>query len=83
MLAAGASGGVAVAGELVVRRGLAGVRVGGVGLVGEGVHHGPGRGTGEGQRGQGVLVGGPAGAVVVVQGQVGHVCVGGEREIAP
>lgn len=56
VLAAGAAGGVAVAGELVVRRGLAGVRVGGVRLIGEGVHHGPGGGAGGWQRGQRVLV---------------------------
>jgi len=80
VLAAGAAGGVAVAGELVVRRGLAGEGVCRVGLVGEGVHHGPGRGPGEGQGGQRVLVRGPAGAVVVVQGEVGHVWAGEEQQ---
>lgn len=56
MLAAGAPRGIAVAGELVVRRWLAGEGMRGVGLVWEGVHHGPGRGAREGQRSQGVLV---------------------------
>lgn len=79
VLAAGAAGGVAVAGEFVVRRRLAGVGVGGVGLVGKGVHHGPRSGAREGQGGQGVLVGGAAGAVVVVQGQISHVC--GRQEL--
>lgn len=56
VLAARAARGVAVAGELVVRRRLAGVRMGGVRLIGEGVHHGPGGGARERQGGQGVLV---------------------------
>ncbi len=56
VLAAGAAGGVAVAGELVVRRRLAAEGVRRVGLVGEGVHHGPRGGPGERQGGQGVLV---------------------------
>lgn len=56
MLAAGTTRGVAVAGELVVRRRLAGEGMRGVRLVGEGVHHGPGGGAREGQRSQGVLV---------------------------
>ena len=73
VLAACASRGVAVASELVVRRGLARVGVRGVGLVGEGVHQGPRRSPRERQRGQRVLVRGPAGAVVVIQGEVGHV----------
>lgn len=56
VLAAGAAGGVAVAGELVVRRRLAGEGMCGVGLIGEGVHHGPRGGPRERQGGQGVLV---------------------------
>lgn len=79
VLAAGAAGGVAVAAELVIRRWLAGEGRCWVGLIGEGVHHRPWRGPGEGQRGQGVLVGGPAGTVVVIQGQFGHVCTGDAR----
>lgn len=74
VLAAGAAWGVAVASELVVRRWLAGVGMCRVGLVGEGVHHGPRGGPREWQRGQRVLVWGPTGAIIVIQWQVGHVC---------
>lgn len=56
VLAAGAAGGVAVAGELVVRRRLAGEGMCRVRLIGKGVHHGPWGGPRERQRGQGVLV---------------------------
>lgn len=56
VLTAGAAGGVAVAGELVVRRWLAGEGMCGVGLIGEGVHHGPRGGPGERQGSQSVLV---------------------------
>lgn len=56
VLAAGAAGGVAVAGELVVRRWLAGEGMCWVGLIGESVHHGPRGGPRERQGGQGVLV---------------------------
>ncbi len=56
MLAAGAAGGVAVAGELVVGGWLAGEGVCWVGLVGEGVHHGPRGGPRKRQGGQGVLI---------------------------
>lgn len=56
MLTASTAGSVAVAGELVVWRRLAGEGMRGVGLVGEGVHHGPWGSPGEGQGGQGVLV---------------------------
>lgn len=56
VLAARAAGGVAVAGELVVRRWLAGEGMCGVRLIGEGVHHGPRGGPRERQWGQGVLV---------------------------
>lgn len=48
MLTASAAGSVAVAGELMVRRRLAGEGMCGVGLVGEGVHHGPWGGPGKG-----------------------------------
>lgn len=75
VLAAGAPRGVAVAGELMVRRWLTGEGMRGVWLVGEGVHHGPRGSAWERQWSQGVLVWGPAGTVVVVQGQVGHVWV--------
>lgn len=78
VLAAGAAGGVAVAGQLVIRWRLAGEGVRWVGLIGERVHHGPRGGPGERQGGQSVLVRGPAGAIVVVQGQVGHVWAGGK-----
>ena len=56
VLTASAPGGVAVAGELVVRRRLAGVGMCRVGLIGEGVHHGPWGGPREWQGSQGVLV---------------------------
>lgn len=56
MLTASAARSVAVAGELVVRRRLAGEGMRGVGLVWEGVHHGPWGGPGKGQGGQGVLI---------------------------
>lgn len=80
VLAAGAARGVAVAGELVVRRWLAGVGMCRVRLIGEGVHHGPWGGPRERQWGQSVLVWGPTGAIIVIQRQVGHVCVGDKRE---
>lgn len=51
VLAACASGGIAVAGELVVRRWLAGEGMRWVRLIGEGVHHGPRGGTGKRQGG--------------------------------
>lgn len=41
--------------------------------------HGPRGGPRVWQRGQGVLVRGTAGAIVIVEGQVGHVCGGQER----
>lgn len=78
MLTAGAAGGVAVAGQLVIRWRLAGKGMRRVGLIGESVHHGPWRGPREGQGGQSVLVRGPAGAIIVIQGQVGHVWAGGK-----
>lgn len=56
VLAASASWGVAIAGELVVGWGLAGVGVCRVWLIGEGVHHGPGRSPRERQGSQGVLI---------------------------
>lgn len=73
VLTAGAAGGVAVAGQLVIWRRLAGEGMRWVGLIGESVHHGPWRGPRERQGGQSVLVRGPAGAIIVIQGQVGHV----------
>lgn len=73
MLTAGAAGGVAVAGQLVIGGRLAGEGMRRVGLIGESVHHGPRRGPRERQGSQSVLVRGPAGAIVVIQGQVGHV----------
>lgn len=76
VLTAGASGGVAVAGQLVIRWRLAGEGMRWVGLIGERVHHGPRGGPRERQGGQRVLVRGPAGAIVVIQGQVGHVWAG-------
>lgn len=79
MLAARAARSKAVAAEFMVRRWLAGVGMRCVGLVGEGVHHRPRGGTGERQGGESVLIRGAAGAVVVVQRQVGHVWVGSKR----
>lgn len=80
VLAARAARGVAVAGELVVRRRLAGEGVRWVRLVGEGVHHGPRGRSREGQGSQSVLVWGSARAVIVIQGQVCHVWAGDKRE---
>lgn len=80
VLAASAARGVAVTGKLVVRRRLAGEGMCWVWLIGEGVHHGPRGSPRERQGGQGVLVRGAAGTIVVIQRQIGHICVGDTRE---
>lgn len=80
VLAASAARGVAVTGKLVVRRRLAGEGMCWVWLIGEGVHHRPRGSPRERQGGQGVLVRGAAGTVVVIQRQIGHICVGDTRE---
>lgn len=56
VLTASAARGVGVAGELMVRRWLTGIGMCSVGLIGEGVHHGPRGGPREGKWGQSVLI---------------------------
>lgn len=79
VLAAGAAPAIAVAQLREAWVWVVGVRGRRV-LVGE--SHGPGGGPRVRQRGQRVLVRGAAGAVVIVEGQVGHVC-GGDRRGGP